>query len=341
MRDGLRAIGAILAPVLAVLLVLALALGGVLLLVPDAVTVPTPAPRAVEPAGDWLPFEGLFVIGGIEYEVTGQARTWSTSTPTPEPFPPPPTDTPEPASVDVGTHGWGFILDTVTAYQQDDALIAVNVPSQMRQAGYDWPDLVDAAGYAGPSHARFDSLEQYAVANAGLGANVVVYVPEGTGTSDTPIDETVNLTLYLDSLVGMGATYGYDVVYGPSLELLSTDWQYGKSYDLRNAMVTHLAQRLPDGSFWILRLFTPELIYRNDLPGFRAAVQEIVTAIHAGNPSIRVILHISCPAGTEERFWSFVDAAAGLVDSAYAGIDPVRDQAGTIETMHAILGGER
>lgn len=314
-----------------------------------------------------LPFRGEFDLGGERYEFEGQAILVGTLTPTATPVPPTdtptltptstatptytptytpnpptPTTTPTPGplpDLDVGAHGWGFALETMVRHPQDDALISVLIPYQMAEAGYTWADLVAAAGWAGPAESKFDALARAAAQHAGQGANAIIYVPEGLDTSgNVPVFETLDLETYVDRLAVLAQTHGYTAVYGPGLSLVSdlTTWQYGRYYDLDEVRVAGLAARLPAGSLWVLRMFTPELMY-GPTAGFRAAVAEYVGAIHAGNPGIRIVLHLSCPAGSEARFLAFVDVSRDLVDMAYMGIDPVRDNEGTLLTMAAIL----
>ncbi|HSJ54199.1 MAG TPA: alpha/beta hydrolase [Anaerolineae bacterium] len=310
-----------------------------------------------------LPFQGT-AVPGDETGEPGQAHVIGTAKPqaTPTETPSPPAETPAPApptpappsetrtpapprtpppagDLDVGVHGWGFALETMVEYPQKDALISILIPSMMVEEGYSWSDMVAAAGWAGPAESKFDRLARSAAQAAGE-ANAITYVPEGNATSaSVPVSETIDLEGYLDRLVALAREYDYKIVYGPGLQLISEPdtWAYGKFYDLQNERVTGLASRLPDDSFWILRMHTPELMYRKDLAGFRGAVEEVVEAIHAGNPTTRIILHVSCPAGSEARFVEFVNASRDLIDMAYMGIDPVRDNEGTRKTMAAIL----
>ncbi len=293
---------------------------------------------------------------GEAHELSGKPDATRTLTPqaVPSGTPAPPTQTATPAAqtqvpvpptpalggdLGVGAHGWGFALDTMARYPQKNALISVTMPAMMVQEGYGWEDLVAAAGWAGPAESKFDRLARSATQAAGR-ANAIIYVPEGNATSaSVPVSETMYLEEYLDKLVVLADDYELKIVYGPGLQLISEQdtWAYGKFYDLQDERVAGLASRLPDASFWILRMHTPELMYRKDLPGFRRAVEEVGAAIHAGNPTTKIILHISCPAGSEGRFMEFVDASRDLIDMAYMGIDPVRDNEGTLATMSAIL----
>ncbi|RPJ40111.1 MAG: alpha/beta hydrolase [Planctomycetaceae bacterium] len=227
----------------------------------------------------------------------------------------------------------------MAAHPQGNALIAVPIPFQMLQAGYTWPDLVAAAGYAGPAESKFDGLAKTAAGQAGRGANALVYVPEAVETSGSvPLPETTDLEAYVDRLAAVAAEYGYIPVYGPGLSLVSdpATWAYGKAYDLQAERIADLASRLPAGSFWILRMFTPELMF-GPTAEFGQAVADYAGAIHAGNPGVKIILHLSCPAGSEAKFLSFMDVSRAFIDMAYMGIDPVRDNAGTLLTMAAIL----
>lgn len=312
-----------------------------------------------------LPFRADISIGDVVYHAEGQAVVIGTVTPTSTPTPtdtptptstftptptdtltPTPTDTPTPTPVDydVGTHGWAYALPLMAAYSQDDATISVLVPSMMAQADLTYADLVHAAGYAGPTDSKIGAVRLKA-ANS-TGANVVGYVPEGIRTSPSvPISETIYLELFLGQFVGIGQEHGLTLNYGPSLELISVpgSWVYHRAYDLDEERVAGLAAMLPDGSFWTLRVNTPEHMYADDSAGFRAAIQEMVDAIHAGNPTTRVILHLGLEPGGEDQFMSFLDATRGLVDQYYAGIDypfpsdPYYDEAGTLASLGEVL----
>lgn len=327
------------------------------------------------------PFSGTFLLGDELYEFSGQAALLGTLTPTPTPtntptftptptptptstptstptftpnpptptFTPTPTDTPAPppaGDIDVGVHGWNYILDTMVAHPQDDAIISVLIPSMMYAEGYDYPDLVAAAGYAGPADAKLDSLSSVAVNHAGRGGNVLIYVPEANSTAgNVPVEETIYLENYLAQFVDVTTQNGYIPVYGPGLSLVSDPdtWRYGAAYDLQVERIGDLAGMLPDNSFWILRMNTPEHMYRDDAPAFGEAVREYVEAVKAGNPTLKIVLHLSCIPGKEEEFLAFVDVSRPYIDQAYAGIDypfpddPNYDPDGTIITLTEIL----
>ncbi|HSJ55283.1 MAG TPA: alpha/beta hydrolase [Anaerolineae bacterium] len=248
--------------------------------------------------------------------------------------------------LDVGVHGWNYILGTMVAHPQDNALISVLIPSMMTAEGYDFADLVAAAGYAGPSDAKLEPLSSVARNHAGRGANALVYVPEATYTAGhVPVEETLYLEQYLRQFVGVAVENGYIPAYGPGLSLVSDPetWRYGAHYDLQVQRIGNLARMMPDNAFWILRMNTPEHMYRNNVPAFGQAVQEYVSAVHAGNPTLRIILHLSCMPGTEDQFLAFVNASRPYIDQAYAGpdypfpSDPEYDVPGTTATMVEIL----
>jgi acetyl esterase/lipase len=275
----------------------------------------------------------------------------STNTPTEEP-----TATPIPTQIpmdyDVGTHGWIYALPVLMAHPQDNASVSILVPSMMYKAGLTYRQLVDAVGYAGPGSSHIDSVVALAPRADSEGANLLIYVPEGNTTSPSvPISETIFLEQYLDEFIAVGLEHPSLVLnYGPSLELVSDPdtWRFHRHYDLDVERVCNLASMLPDGSFWSLRINTPENMYANDAVGFRAAIQEYVNAIHCGNTTIRILMHLSLqprsanPVGVEQ-FMFYAKAAEGLYDQLYAGIDypfpndPYYDEQGSIEAFTEVL----
>lgn len=284
---------------------------------------------------------------------TSTSTDTPTSTNTPEPTS---TNTPTPTQMsmdyDVGTHGWTYALPILMEHPQDNATVSILVPSMMYAAGLSYQELVDAVGYAGPGSSHIDSVIALAPRADSEGANVLIYVPEGNTTSPgVPISETIYLEYYLDKFVSLGLEHPSMVLnYGPSLELVSDPdtWAFHQFYDLDEERVCSLASMLPDGSFWSLRVNTPENMYADDAEGFRNAIQEYVDAIHCGNPTIRILMHLSLkPRSADpesvEQYMFYAYAAEGLYDQLYAGIDypfpndPYYDEEGSKAVLIEVL----
>jgi acetyl esterase/lipase len=330
-----------------------------------------PAEQSVEIETQTPVLDGRWVEGSAVRDVHPEGQPGFVATVMPSPtFTPTPTDTPTPTEtatttptdtppptwtptatatetptgtleIDIGTHGWKFILTTTVSYQQEDALISVLMPSQMWDAGLEWSDLTGAAGYAGPAHSQFAGLARAAGNQNNADANVIVYVPEAQDTSGgVPITETKKeyMPYFVEALADVATTNGFIPAYGPGLQLVSDrdTWEHGRRYDLDTALVEQLAALLPDGSLWVMRMFTAELIH-GPTADFASAVEEYVTAIHNGNANVQIVLHISCPHGTADRFLDFVSVARPYIDAAYAGIHPDDDQPATIATYEEIL----
>lgn len=284
-----------------------------------------------------------------------------TDTPTPTSTDTPtPTDTTFPTATptftstvdyDIGTHGWNYALSMMVDHPQDNAMVSVLVPSMMYAEGYTYVDLVNAVGYAGPVNSHIDLVVSTAPRASSEGANILGYVPEGLTTSPSmPYSETVYLEYYHQILVQTSEQYNLIPVYGPSLELISVPgtFFFHESYVFDCPRVTNLASNQPDYSFWALRVNTPEHMYLWDEQGFHDAIEEMVTCIHAGNPTIRIILHLSLvPASSDPegvtKFMFFFNATQGLVDQYYAGIDypfpndPNYDPEGTLLALEEVL----
>jgi hypothetical protein len=267
-----------------------------------------------------LPFHANIQIGGVEYEVDGEAVILTTHTPTP------------PADELVGGYGWGYTFDWWCAGRYA-YLLGVPVPSQLYAAGYEWADLDTCAFMYGPSQSQYAYLSQMARALMGQ-ANTLIYVPESRETSPSvPLEETLYLEQYLADAIDLADQYDYIVAYGPGLTLFCDPDTYvtGKVCDVDYGRMQTLAGMMPVGSVWILRVKFYESLYQNDLTQFQQHVQALADNILLSNPDMDIVVHLSLPPGGCQHYLSMANL---LPYPTYMGVHPTMPQ--SLQDMECI-----